>query len=92
MPDLPEGLRQRLGIADDADESTALAAIDALTERAQAATTPPPGSRIVEDTVLEELRAQAQLGEGGAVLISVHRRPWSPARPTASPLTPSTIL
>lgn len=59
-------MRQRLGVADDADETTILAALDeALDEQ----TTPPParpalpdGVVAVEQTTLDQLRADAQLG------------------------------
>jgi hypothetical protein len=62
-------LRQRLGVAEDADETTILAALDeALNERADApqepSTTPqiPDGSVIVEEATLEELRVAASAG------------------------------
>lgn len=64
-------MRNRLGIAEDADEATILAALDeALDQRADPtpqATTPqaaavPDGMTLVETTVLDELRSGAQQG------------------------------
>jgi hypothetical protein len=67
MPDLSEGVRERLGLAADAGEDTILAALDeALTKRAEtppvAASTPPDGTVLIESAVLEELRVQAAAG------------------------------
>jgi hypothetical protein len=66
MPDLSEGVRERLGLAADASEDTILAALDeALTERADppvGASTPPVGTVLVEEAVLEQLRVQAAAG------------------------------
>lgn len=63
MPTLNEGLRQRLGIADDADEATILAALDeALTERAEPTATTPPGTVLISASVLTDLQAKAQQG------------------------------
>ena len=60
-------MRQRLGVADDADEATILAALDeALAEQLEPTTaTPeiPEGSVLVEETVLEELRVAATAGQ-----------------------------
>lgn len=61
-------LRTRLGIAEDADEATILAALDeALEERAESTpqtTTPvvPEGMALVEQTVLDDLRAAGEQG------------------------------
>jgi hypothetical protein len=68
MPDLTEGVRERLGLAADAGEDTILAALDeALNERAEAppvaaSSTPPAGTVLVEEAVLEQLRVQAAAG------------------------------
>lgn len=70
MPDLSEGLRQRLGLAAEATEDTILAALDeALTERAEttpvAASTPPAaptGVEQIDAVTLDELRRQAAAG------------------------------
>jgi len=67
---LMEGLRQRLGIAENADEATLLAAVDeALAEQAdppraggQATLQLPEGIVTVERSVLEQLSSDAQLG------------------------------
>jgi ATP-dependent protease ClpP protease subunit len=58
-------LRQRLGVSDDADEATILAALDeALIERADPPAAPnvPEGSVLVDATTFDELRAQAAQG------------------------------
>lgn len=61
-------MRQELGLAEDADEATIVDALsEALTERAEdepqnRTTTAPAGTRIVEDGVLEQLRADAAAG------------------------------
>lgn len=59
-------LRQSLGLAEDADEATILAAhAEALAERADppvAASTPPAGTVLIEAATLEELRSQASAG------------------------------
>lgn len=44
MPDLDEGLRQRLGLAEDADEAAILAAVDELKGKATAAPAEPPAT------------------------------------------------
>ncbi|TFV83151.1 head maturation protease, ClpP-related [Blastococcus sp. CT_GayMR16] len=62
MPDLPEGLRQRLGIADDADEATALAAIDALEKRAEKPAELPENIVTVDKEALASLQADAAAG------------------------------
>lgn len=58
-------LRQKLGITEDADEATILAALDeALEERSESTpvTTPPEGMALIEQSVLEELRSHATAG------------------------------
>lgn len=66
MPDLTEGLRQRLGLAADANEDTILSAVDeALNERAEAppvAASAPPGVEQIDSESLAELRRQAAAG------------------------------
>lgn len=70
MPNLNDEFRKRLGVADDADDATILAALDeALNERAEAETAEPvAASRLpegivtIEASVLDELRRNAQLG------------------------------
>lgn len=70
VSELLNGLRSRLGLADTADETAALAALDeALTERADPpANTAPPtnalpdGHTAVPQVALDELRAQAAQG------------------------------
>lgn len=55
-------LRQTVGVADDADADTILAALDeALAERADAAPTP-DGTVVVDAAALDELRANAAAG------------------------------
>lgn len=69
-----EGLRQRLGLAKDADEATVLAKVDELLDQATAPTPPavpappvaplvPEGSVIVSNDVLDELRIAASAGQ-----------------------------
>lgn len=63
---LSDDVRSRLGIAADADEGTILAALDeALAERADP-TTPtaplPPGTVLVDSTLLDQLRADGAAG------------------------------
>lgn len=66
MADLKNEIRNRLGITaeGDLDDATILAALDeALTENAETTnTTIPAGTTLVEDTVLNELRADAAAG------------------------------
>jgi ATP-dependent protease ClpP protease subunit len=62
-----DDVRQRLGVAADADEATVMAALDeALEERTEAPETPvaslPPGVVTVAQSMLDELRATAQRG------------------------------
>ena len=63
MPTLNEALRQRLGVAENADEGTILAALDeALAEQAEPATPPaaaalPEGTVAIERTQLDALHA-----------------------------------
>lgn len=72
---LSKGLRERLGVADDADEATILAALDeALSEQAETKPTAnldaaaikaaleADGKTVVSKNVLDELTAQAQAG------------------------------
>jgi hypothetical protein len=71
MPALDEGLRERLSLPADADEAAILAAVDELTEAATAPPTPtpepvaastPPGTVLVDETQLADLRAAAEDG------------------------------
>ena len=71
MPALDEGLRERLGLSADADEAAILAAVDELTEAATAPPTPapepvaaslPPGTVLMDETQLTDLRAAAEDG------------------------------
>lgn len=71
MPALDEGLRERLGLAADADEAAILAAVDELTETATAPPAPvpaaaspalPPGTVAVDEGTLALLREQAAQG------------------------------
>lgn len=73
MPDLIKGLRNRLGIADDAElnDTQLLAAVDeALAERAEPASEPPApqarelpeGTEVIDSEVLAQLRAEAEDG------------------------------
>jgi len=56
-------LRNSLGLAEDADEATIVAAFDeALSERAESAPSVPDGMQLIETTVLDELRSGAQQG------------------------------
>jgi ATP-dependent protease ClpP protease subunit len=61
-------LRQKLGVAEDADEATIMAALDeALDERAEptatgSTTAAAAGATVVDQAVLEQLRADAQAG------------------------------
>jgi ATP-dependent protease ClpP protease subunit len=66
---LLDGLRKQLGLPDDADEATVLAAnAEALAERADPPAEPaaepviPAGMQLVSDTLLNELKAGAQAG------------------------------
>lgn len=67
VPTFLDDVRQRLGVAADADEATVLAAMDeALAERTEEtppAAQLPPGVVTVEATTLAELRAAAQRGD-----------------------------
>lgn len=55
-------MRQRLGVADDADEATILAALDeALSEQSEPRT--PEGIVTIEASVLADLQAQARAGQ-----------------------------
>jgi hypothetical protein len=88
MSHLTEGLRQRLGIAENADEGTILAALDeALAERA---TDEPPKAALPEGTVaidagiLEQLRTDAAAGRAAREQQQAERREgWS--RPLSAP-------
>ncbi|WP_326829688.1 phage protease [Streptosporangium sp. NBC_01810] len=71
MPALDEGLRERLGLAADADEAAILAAVDELTETATAPPAPvpaaaspalPPGTVAIDEATLAELRERAEQG------------------------------
>lgn len=66
MSEFLNGVRERLGLSDTADETAALAALDeALTERAEAPAaqaTVPAGHTLLPDVALDELRAQAAQG------------------------------
>lgn len=70
MSDLIKGLRNRIGIADDAelDDTQVLAALDeALAERAEPATQPqarelPEGTEVIDSEALAQLRAEAEDG------------------------------
>lgn len=83
---LIQGLRERLGVAEDADESTCLAALDeALAEQADAPTndpapapstapTAPEGFTLMRDDALAELRTAARAGaEARAVQLRQER-------------------
>lgn len=71
---LPEGLRERLGLADDADDTAILAAVDALREtnttndaeeeheEAPAAPALPEGIVTIDEATLTQLREQAAEG------------------------------
>lgn len=61
MP-MPEGLRQRLGIAEDADEATALAAIDALKQRAEKPAELPDNIVTVDKDAFAALQSDAAAG------------------------------
>lgn len=73
-------MRQKLGIAEDADEATAMAALDeALEERADppaAQSTPqvPEGMSLVDSAVLAELRQGAQAGQEAATTLATQAR------------------
>ena len=70
MSDLIKGLRNRIGIADDAelDDTQVLAALDeALAERAEPAAEPqarelPEGTEVIDSEALAQLRAEAEDG------------------------------
>lgn len=62
MSTLTEGLRQRLGIAEDADEATILAAVDKLKTQASAPKLP-DGAVPIEKEQLEQLQAAARDGQ-----------------------------
>lgn len=64
---LTKGLRERLGVADDADEATILAALDeALAEQTEQPSdqpTVPEGHTVISADALEELRIAARAGQ-----------------------------
>lgn len=62
MSTLTEGLRQRLGIAEDADESQILAAVEQMKARADAPKLP-DGAVAIERDQLEQLQAAARDGQ-----------------------------
>lgn len=72
MATLDEGLRERLGLAEDADEATILAAIDDLVDTATAPETGQPAEPVaaslpsgvvaIDEQTLAELRAAAEDG------------------------------
>lgn len=71
------GLRERLGIADDADEPTILSALDeALTEVAEppTATAPPAGTVLVDEQVFATLQTQAADGAAARAQQETERR------------------
>jgi ATP-dependent protease ClpP protease subunit len=87
MSHLTEGLRQRLGIAENADEGTILAALDeALAERA---TDEPPkaalpeGAVAIDAGILAELRTDAAAGREAREQQQAERREGSSRRPCA---------
>jgi ATP-dependent protease ClpP protease subunit len=62
MSTLTEGLRQRLGFAEDADEATILASVEQLKARADAPKLP-EGAVAIEKEQLEQLQAAAREGQ-----------------------------
>lgn len=63
VPTFLDAVRQRLGVAADADEATTLAALDeVLNEQTTEQAALPAGVVAIEQTTLDELRAQAQQG------------------------------
>lgn len=67
-----EGIRQRLGIADAADDAAILAALD---ERLDAAAKPtvPEGTTLVDDGVLAQLKADAEAGKAATAALDAAR-------------------
>lgn len=81
MSDLIKGLRNRIGIAEDAElnDTQVLAALDeALAERAEpqepAARELPEGTEVIDSAALEELRAEAEAGRAARAEQDTARR------------------
>lgn len=78
-PEQLTALRNKLGVAENADEATILAAVDeALTERAEAPAAPqaaiPEGTVLVDSAQLAELRADATAGRQARTQQETERR------------------
>lgn len=77
MSELSDGIRQRLGIADSVvDDAEILAALDERLAGEQASSKPviPEGMRLVEDGVLDQMRADAAKGREAFAIMEAKRR------------------